>query len=72
MRHSMQRNETAYFMENCTEVPARLVNVLFDIVALREIFLVVTSLWIYTRGSDNEFRPHEFVEGLERVSRDLR
>ena len=62
-RHSMRRCDPPYFTENGTALPARPVNVLFDVVALREIFLTVTNLWIYTRGSHNEFYPHEFVEG---------
>jgi len=61
-RHSMRRDEPAYSMKNGTELPARPVNVLFDVVTLREIFSAIISLWIYTRGSNNGFRPHEFME----------
>jgi len=62
-KHSMRRDESAYFMENSTELPARSVNVLSDVAILREIFPAVMSLWIHTGGSNNGFRPHEFVEG---------
>jgi len=59
----MQHDESAYFMENSTELPARSVNVLFDVAILREIFPAVMGLWIHTGGSNNGFRPYEFVEG---------
>ena len=59
----MRRDEPPYFMANGTMFPARLVNVLFDVVTLREIFSAAISLPIYTRGSNNAFRPHEFAEG---------
>jgi len=57
----MQLDESAYFMKNGTELPARPVNVLFDVAILRGDFSVVVSLWLHTRGSNNEFRPHELV-----------
>lgn len=59
----MQHDESAYFMENSTELPARSVNVLFDVAMLREIFPAVMGSWIHAGGSNNRFRPHEFVEG---------
>ena len=59
----MRRDEPAYFMKNGTELPARCVNVLLDVVTLREIPWAVISLWIHTGSSNNRFRPHEFMEG---------
>ena len=47
---------------NGTVLPDRPVNVLFDVVTLREIFSAAISLWIYM-SSNNAFRPHEFAEG---------
>lgn len=58
----MRRDGTADFMKNDTELPARLVNVLFNVVALGGI-LTIISLWIRTRGSNNGFIPREFAEG---------
>ena len=46
-------------MKNGTKLLARPVDVLFNVVILRG-----TSLWIYMRGLNDGFRPHEFVERL--------
>jgi len=59
----MRRGDPPYFMENGMVLPARPVNVLFDVVTLRQIFSAVIGLWIYTRGSNNAFCPHKFTEG---------
>ena len=67
-RHSMRRDEPPYFMANGTMFPARPVNVLFDVVTLREIFSAAISLPIYTRGSNNAFALINSRRGLGWVS----
>ena len=59
----MQHDEPLYFMENGTVFLACPVNVLSDIMTLKEIHSVAISSWIYTRGSNNTFCPHQFAEG---------
>ena len=44
-------------------LPARPVNVRFDVLTLREIFSAVIGLWSYTRGSNDVLHPHKFAEG---------
>jgi len=58
----MRRDEPPRTMNNGTEPPTRTMNVLFDIVILREISSAVISWWIHTRGSGGGFRPHKFME----------
>jgi len=60
----MPHGEPPYFTENGTVLPSRPVNVLSDIMTLREIFSAAISLWI-CMSSNNAFRPHEFAEGPE-------
>ena len=59
----MRRCDPPYFTENGAALPARLVNVLFDVVTLGEVFSAVMGLWVHTRGSNNLFCPHKFAEG---------
>ena len=64
----MRRDEPQYFTENGTVLPARPVNVLFDVVSLREVFSTTISLPIYTRGSNNAFALINSRRGLGWVS----
>jgi len=61
----MCRDEPAYFTKNGTKLPARLVDVLLNIVILRRTGLAVMSLWIHTRDPNNGFCPRKFVERLD-------
>ena len=64
----MRRDEPPYFTENGMVFLARPVNVLSDVVSLREIFSATISLPIYTRGSNNAFALINSRRGLGWVS----